>query len=180
MKRIGRQRFWSNIWPDLPTMLHLTIIMDSFEKVKEEFIAQHPEHNKKKLTEFIIISSLISNACHPEIKGWIQASKLEIVEPTGSIKFEDRMQILWNCRLRFGWKVWSDINRCSIRANSSKERKIIKKSRCSLMEKGLNYRGYGWQLMQMLQNQEGSQLILKDQIGKKHRKLSLQKHWKCN
>jgi len=50
---------------------------DSFEKVKEEFVAQHPEHNKKKLTEsYQNQLSLISNACHPElIKGGILPKK---------------------------------------------------------------------------------------------------------
>ena len=57
--------------------VHLPENHDSFEKVKEEFIAQHPEHTKKKLTEsFHIQLSMISNACHPElIKGGMLPQK---------------------------------------------------------------------------------------------------------
>ena len=57
--------------------VHLPENHDSFEKVKEELIAQHPEHNKKKLTEsYRNQLSLISNACHPELikEGYTQKS----------------------------------------------------------------------------------------------------------
>ena len=80
--------------------VHLPENHDSFEKVKEELIAQHPEHNKKKLTEsYHNQLSLISNACHPElINGRILPKKAsflaKLLKPTGSIKFEDRMRFI--------------------------------------------------------------------------------------
>ena len=152
---IGRRKtLWSNIWPDLlEAYVHLPENHDSFEKVKEEFIAQHPEHNKKKLTEsYHNQLSLISNACHPElIKGRILLKKAsflaKLLKPTGSIKFEDRMRFIGITVEPQKWNIQADYSIAQLRAGNiytarKENEKLLKKS-SKLSEgkgRGLNYR----------------------------------------
>ena len=133
--------------------VHLPENHDSFEKVKEEFIAQHPEHNKKKLTEsYQNQLSLISNACHPElIKGRILPKKAsflaKLLKPTGSIKFEDRMRFIGITVEPQKWNIQADYSIAQLRAGNiytarKENEKLLKKS-SKLSEgkgRGLNYR----------------------------------------
>ena len=129
---------------------------DSFEKVKEEFIAQHPEHNKKKLTEsYHNQLSLISNACHPElIKGRILPKKAsflaKLLKPTGSIKFEDRMRFIGITVEPQKWNIQADYSIAQLRAGNiytarKENEKLLKKSSKLSEGKGLglNYRMEG-------------------------------------
>ena len=136
--------------------VHLPENHDSFEKVKEEFIAQHPEHNKKKLTEsYHNQLSLISNACHPElIKGRILPKKAsflaKLLKPTGSIKFEDRMRFIGITVEPQKWNIQADYSIAQLRAGNiytarKENEKLLKKS-TKLSEgkrSGLNYRMEG-------------------------------------
>ena len=117
--------------------VHLPENHDSFEKVKEELIAQHPEHTKKKLTEsYHNQLSLISNACHPElIKGRILPKKAsflaKLLKPTGSIKFEDRMRFIGITVEPRKWNIQADYSIAQLRWKhlhcAKGKRKIIKK-----------------------------------------------------
>jgi len=135
------------------TYVHLPENHDSFEKVKEEFIAQHPEHNKKKLTEsYHNQLSMISNACHPElIKGRILPKKAsflaKLLKPTGRIKFEDRMRFIGITVEPSKWNIQADYSIAQLRAGNiytarKENEKLLKKS-SKLSEgkgRGLNYR----------------------------------------
>ena len=136
--------------------VHLPENHDSFEKVKEELIAQHPEHNKKKLTEsYHNQLSLISNACHPElIKGRILPKKAsflaKLLKPTGSIKFEDRMRFIGITVEPRKWNIQADYSIAQLRAGNiytarKENEKLLKKSRKLSEGKGLglNYRMEG-------------------------------------
>ena len=133
--------------------VHLPENHPLFEKVKEEFIAQHPEHNKKKLTEsYHIQLSLISNACHPElIKGRIHPKKAsfltKLLKPTGRIKFEDRMHFIGIPVEPQKWNIQADYSIAELRAGNTdtarKENKKLLKKSSKLSEgkgRGLNYR----------------------------------------
>ena len=136
--------------------VHLPENHVSFEKVKEELIAQHPEHNKKKLTEsYHNQLSLISNACHPElIKGRILPKKAsflaKLLKPTGSIKFEDRMRFIGISVEPQNWNIQADYSIAQLRAGNiytarKENEKLLKKS-TKLSEgkgSGLNYRMEG-------------------------------------
>lgn len=135
------------------TYVHLPENHDSFEKVKEELIAQHPEHSKKKLTEsYRIQLSLISNACHPElIKGRIHPKKAsflsKLLKPTGHIKFEDRMRFIGITVEPLNWNIQADYSIAQLRAGNTdtarkENEKLLKKSSKLSEGKrgGLNYR----------------------------------------
>ena len=126
--------------------VHLPENHDSFEKVKEELIAQHPEHNKKKLTEsYHNQLSLISNACHPElIKGWILPKKAsflaKLLKPTGSIKFEDRMRFIGITVEPQNWNIQADYSIAQLRAGNiytarKENEKLLKNLASYLKEK---------------------------------------------
>jgi tetratricopeptide (TPR) repeat protein len=133
--------------------VHLPENHPLFQKVKEELIAQHPEHNKKKLTEsYHNQLSLISNACHPElIKGRIHPKKAsfltKLLKPTGRIKFEDRMHFIGIPAEPQQWSIQADYSMAQLRAGNTytarkENEKLLKKS-TKLSEgkgRGLNYR----------------------------------------
>ena len=133
--------------------VHLPENHPLFQKVKEELIAQHPVHNKKKLTEsYHIQLSLISNACHPElIKGRIHPKKAsfltKLLKPTGRIKFEDRMHFIGIPVEPSKWNIQADYSIAELRAGNTdtarKENKKLLKKSSKLSEgkgRGLNYR----------------------------------------
>ena len=136
--------------------VHLPENHPLFQKVKEEFIAQHPENSKKKLTEsYHNQLSLISNACHPElIKGRILPKKAsflaKLLKPTGSIKFEDRMRFIGITVEPQKWNIQADYSIAQLRAGNiytarKENEKLLKKS-IKLSEgkgSGLNYRMEG-------------------------------------
>jgi tetratricopeptide (TPR) repeat protein len=121
--------------------------------VKEELFAQHPEHNKNKLTEsYHNQLSLISYACHPElIKGRILPKKAsflaKLLKPTGRIKFEDRMHFIGITVGPQQWGIQADYSIAQLRAGNiytarKENEKLLKKS-TKLSEgkgRGLNYR----------------------------------------
>ena len=135
------------------TYVHLPENHPLFQKVKEELIAQHPEHNKKKLTEsYHNQLSLISNACHPElIKGRILPKKAsflaKLLKPTGRIKFEDRMRFIGITVEPSKWNIQADYSIAQLRTgniyNARKENEKLLKKSTKLSEgqgRGLNYR----------------------------------------
>lgn len=136
--------------------VHLPENHPLFQKVKEEFIAQHPENSKKKLTEsYHNQLSLISNACHPElINGSILPKKAsflaKLLKPTGSIKFEDRMRFIGITVEPQKWNIQADYSIAQLRAGNiytalKENEKLLKKS-TKLSEgkgSGLNYRMEG-------------------------------------
>jgi hypothetical protein len=123
----------------------------SFQKVKEELIAQHPENSKKKLTEsYHNQLSLISNACHPElIKERILPKKAsflaKLLKPTGRIKFEDRMRFIGITVEPSKWNIQADYSIAQLRAGNTytarkENEKLLKKSTKLSKGRGLNYR----------------------------------------
>ena len=136
--------------------VHLPENHPLFQKVKEEFIAQHPEHNKNKLTEsYHNQLSLISNACHTElIKGRIHPKKAsflaKLLKPTSRIKFEDRMHFIGIPVEPSKWNIQADYSIAELRAGNTdtarKENKKLLKKSTKLSEgkgRGLNYRMEG-------------------------------------
>jgi tetratricopeptide (TPR) repeat protein len=133
--------------------VHLPENHPLFQKVKEELFAQHPEHNKNKLTEsYHNQLSLISYACHPElIKGRILPKKAsflaKLLKPTGRIKFEDRMHFIGITVEPSKWNIQADYSIAQLRAGNiytarKENEKLLKKS-TKLSEgkgRGLNYR----------------------------------------
>jgi hypothetical protein len=127
----------------------------SFQNVKSELLSQHPKYNKKKLTEsYKNHLTLLANTFHNElIKEKISQKKAsflaDLIKPTGSIKFEDRMRLIGITVEPQSWIIQAAYSLAQLRAgNISTARKenvkLLRKSE-KLSPKGnrVNYRKEG-------------------------------------
>ena len=126
-----------------------------FQKVKEELISQHPKYNKNKLTEsYKNQLSLLANTFHNElIKDRVSRKKASflanLIKPTGSIKFEDRMQLIGITVEPRSWIIQAAYSLAQLRTgNISTARKenvkLLRKSeKLSQKGNGINYRKEG-------------------------------------
>jgi hypothetical protein len=127
----------------------------SFQNVKSELLSQHPKYNKKKLTESYRINlTLLANTLHNElIKEKISQKKAsflaDLIKPTGSIKFEDRMRLIGITVEPQSWIIQAAYSLAQLRAgNISTARKenvkLLRKSeKLSKKGNGINYRKEG-------------------------------------
>jgi hypothetical protein len=127
----------------------------SFQNVKSELLSQHPKFNKKKLTESYRINlTLLANTFHNElIKEKISQKKAsflaDLIKPTGSIKFEDRMRLIGITVEPQSWIIQAAYSLAQLRAgNISTARKenvkLLRKSeKLSKKGNGINYRKEG-------------------------------------
>jgi hypothetical protein len=127
----------------------------SFQNVKSELLSQHPKFNKKKLTESYRINlTLLANTFHNElIKEKISQKKAsflaDLIKPTGSIKFEDRMRLIGITIEPQSWIIQAAYSLAQLRAgNISTARKenvkLLRKSeKLSKKGNGINYRKEG-------------------------------------
>jgi hypothetical protein len=127
----------------------------SFQNVKSELLSQHPKYNKKKLTEsYKNHLTLLANTFHNElIKEKISQKKAsflaDLIKPTGSIKFEDRMRLIGITVEPQSWIIQAAYSLAQLRAgNISTARKenvkLLRKSeKLSKKGNGINYRKEG-------------------------------------
>ena len=135
--------------------INLPEIHPSFQNVKSELLSQHPKYNKKKLTESYRINlTLLANTLHNElIKEKISQKKAsflaDLIKPTGSIKFEDRMRLIGITVEPQSWIIQAAYSLAQLRAgNISTARKenvkLLRKSeKLSKKGNGINYRKEG-------------------------------------
>ena len=135
--------------------VHLPENHPSFQNVKSELLFQHPKYNKKKLTESYRINlTLLANTLHNElIKEKISQKKAsflaDLIKPTGSIKFEDRMRLIGITVEPQSWITQAAYSLAQLRAgNISRARKenvkLLRKSeKLSKKGNGINYRKEG-------------------------------------
>jgi hypothetical protein len=127
----------------------------SCQNVKSELLSQHPKYNKKKLTEsYKNHLTLLANTFHNElIKEKISQKKAsflaDLIKPTGSIKFEDRMRLIGITVEPQSWIIQAAYSLAQLRAgNISTARKenvkLLRKSeKLSKKGNGINYRKEG-------------------------------------
>lgn len=133
----------------------LTESHPSFQNVKSELLSQHPKYNKNKHTEsYKNQLSLLANTFHNElIKDRVSRKKASflanLIKPTGSIKFEDRMRLIGITVEPQSWIIQAAYSLAQLRAgNISTARKenvkLLRKSeKLSQKGHGINYRKEG-------------------------------------
>ena len=127
----------------------------SFQNVKSELLFQHPKYNKNKLTEsYKNHLTLLANTFHNElIKEKISQKKAsflaDLIKPTGSIKFEDRMRLIGITVEPQSWIIQAAHSLAQLRAGNistarKENEKLLRKSeKLSKKGNGINYRKEG-------------------------------------